>query len=266
MSLWQDFYQPRYEALNARIKELEDAIKEHAAQRGDDRCWVDDLKLYKLVGIEEHPGLKLPEEEFLSNCKRYWKCQQTGERYMGRITSFRGEYEFLSNFYPSVVVLDGMKYPTVEHAYQASKTESDEQRYLIGRAETPAKAKRLGRKAHLRPDWDDNFKTATMRDLLHQKFKDPDLRQKLLDTYPKALMEGNTWGDKYWGAVWEHNEWSGSNVLGSLLVRERLMITHEIQRKYHVKSECAGCQICWNDTLDNMTDEDWQRIIDAQPE
>ena len=64
-----------------RIKVLEDAIKEHAAQRLDDRCFLDDLKLYKLVGIDEHPGLALPEEEFLGNCKRYWKCQQTGEDY-----------------------------------------------------------------------------------------------------------------------------------------------------------------------------------------
>lgn len=68
-------------ALKNRIRELEEAIREHAAQRGDDRCWLDDLKLYKLVGIEEHPGLGLPEEQFLKNCKRYWNCQQTGATY-----------------------------------------------------------------------------------------------------------------------------------------------------------------------------------------
>lgn len=67
--------------LIARVEELEAAIKEHAAQRLDDRCFLDDLKLYKLVGIDEHPGLALPEAEFISNCKRYWKCQQTGEKY-----------------------------------------------------------------------------------------------------------------------------------------------------------------------------------------
>lgn len=65
----------------ARARELEEAIKEHAAQRGDDRCFLDDLKLYRLVGIDTHPGLDLPENEFLSNCRRYWKCQQTGEEY-----------------------------------------------------------------------------------------------------------------------------------------------------------------------------------------
>lgn len=68
--------------LAERVLELHLAIKEHAAQRLDDRCFLDDLKLYKLVGIDEHPGLALPEEEFLGNCKRYWKCQQTGEKYI----------------------------------------------------------------------------------------------------------------------------------------------------------------------------------------
>jgi hypothetical protein len=64
-----------------RIKKLEDGIRKHAAQREDDRCWLDDLELYKLVGITEHPGLKMPEEKFLGNCKRYWNCQQTGKEY-----------------------------------------------------------------------------------------------------------------------------------------------------------------------------------------
>ncbi len=67
--------------LQQRIDELEAAIKEHAAQREDDRCFLDDLKLYKLVGIDNHPGLSMSEEQFLSNCRRYWKCQQTGEAY-----------------------------------------------------------------------------------------------------------------------------------------------------------------------------------------
>lgn len=64
-----------------RILELEDAIRYHAEQNGDDRCFLDDLQLYKLIGITEHPGLALPREQFLSNCSRYWECQQTGKEY-----------------------------------------------------------------------------------------------------------------------------------------------------------------------------------------
>ena len=39
---------------------------------------------------------------------------------MDRITAFRGEHAFLSNFHPAPVVLDGEIYRSVEHAYQAA--------------------------------------------------------------------------------------------------------------------------------------------------
>lgn len=36
------------------------------------------------------------------------------------IDTFVGEYAFLSNFWPSWIVLDGLAFPTVEHAFQSS--------------------------------------------------------------------------------------------------------------------------------------------------
>ena len=38
------------------------------------------------------------------------------------INSFVGPCRFLSNFYPSEITYEGITYPTVEHAFQASKT------------------------------------------------------------------------------------------------------------------------------------------------
>ncbi len=38
------------------------------------------------------------------------------------ITSFRGAYSFLSNFYWASVYYEGIMYPTSEHAFQAAKT------------------------------------------------------------------------------------------------------------------------------------------------
>lgn len=38
------------------------------------------------------------------------------------VNRFAGIYEFLSNFYPAPVTLDGVVYPTVENAFQAAKT------------------------------------------------------------------------------------------------------------------------------------------------
>jgi len=42
---------------------------------------------------------------------------------MEAITSFQGEYRFLSNFWPCHIVRDGLVYPSLEHAYAASKTD-----------------------------------------------------------------------------------------------------------------------------------------------
>ena len=58
-----------------RIQELEAAIRKHRDQRGDDRCWVDDLELYKVLGDSDNvtPDNSLPaKDEFLRNCARFY--------------------------------------------------------------------------------------------------------------------------------------------------------------------------------------------------
>ena len=60
-----------------------------------------------------------------------------------------------------------------------------------------------------------------MKELLMAKFsQNEDLKKKLLDTGDATLIEGNTWGDKYWGVC----KGVGKNRLGELLmeVREEL--------------------------------------------
>ncbi len=137
------------------------------------------------------------------------------------ITSFRDQYEFLSNFYPSPVVLDGVTYPTLEHAFQAAKTLDPGYRQAICSADSPARAKRLGRMVPLRPDWE-RVKIDIMRSLLAQKFAPgSELEQKLVATQPEELIEGNTWGDRFWGAVWINDKWTGLNWLGRLLMEIR---------------------------------------------
>ena len=134
------------------------------------------------------------------------------------IKSFRGEYRFLSNFFPVEVVLDGVTYPSVEHAYQAAKTLDLEKRkeFLGGSA---GFAKRLGQRLELRPDWND-VKLSVMTRLNEQKYMRPDLREKLCDTYPQDLVEGNTWGDTFWGVCDD----KGSNHLGQILMTIRMQL------------------------------------------
>jgi ribA/ribD-fused uncharacterized protein len=126
------------------------------------------------------------------------------------IASFKGEYEFLSNFFDHD---DGM---TVEHYFQAAKTDDPRWIARILSAATPGQAKRLGRQCVLRPTWDVE-KDAVMLTLLMVKFSDPDLAEKLLATGDAELIEGNDWGDRYWGVC----RGVGQNRLGELLMRVR---------------------------------------------
>jgi ribA/ribD-fused uncharacterized protein len=125
-------------------------------------------------------------------------------------------YEFLSNFHPATVRLDGVEYRSVEHAYQAAKTLDPSEREHVRSAPTPAMAKERGQGVTMRPDWND-CKVAVMRHLLEQKFSDPVLRARLAATGPLELIEGNTWGDRFWGVY----EGQGQNWLGRLLMELR---------------------------------------------
>lgn len=142
---------------------------------------------------------------------------------MRAIVSFRASFSFLSNFFPSKIVFDGKMYPTVKHAFQAAKTELEEERNDIQRATTPTRAKRLGRKVALRSDWEE-VKMDIMLNLLREKFSDPWFRKKLLKTGTIFLIEGNNWGDQFWGCIFENGEWIGENHLGRLLMQVRAEI------------------------------------------
>lgn len=136
------------------------------------------------------------------------------------INRFIDEYEFLSNFYPSPIYDDaGKEYPTVEHYFQAMKTFNLQKRELIRLAESPGKAKRIGRLVQLREDWEDR-KLDIMEKALIQKFQIPQLREKLLATGKEELIESNFWNDTYWGVC----KGEGENHLGKLLmsIREKI--------------------------------------------
>jgi len=53
-----------------------------------------------------------------------------------------------------------------------------------------------------------------MKDILEIKFADTHLREALLATAPLELIEGNTWGDTYWGVC----NGVGENKLGKILM------------------------------------------------
>ena len=135
---------------------------------------------------------------------------------MKSIDSFTGEYRFLSNFYPCEIIFEGALYPSVEHAYQAAKTLVQEERGRIQAAKTPGAAKKLGRKVTLQAGWN-SMRVAVMRELLRTKFSDNVLKAILLETGDADLVEGNNWGDAFWGVC----KGRGENWLGRLLTEIR---------------------------------------------
>jgi ribA/ribD-fused uncharacterized protein len=133
------------------------------------------------------------------------------------ITDFRGHYRFLSNFSPSPLSVEGVEYPTVEHAYQAMKTLDMRMRRSISSAPTPGIAESMGKRLKLRDDWE-KVKLDTMEVLLHLKFQpESPLAERLLATGDAELVEGNTWGDRIWGVC----NGVGTNYLGRLLMKQR---------------------------------------------
>ncbi|MEM6283930.1 MAG: NADAR family protein, partial [Chloroflexota bacterium] len=141
-----------------------------------------------------------------------------------KIARFRDDYEFLSNFYPSPIEMDGMTYPTVEHAYQAAKTDNEAVRRKIAELAHPGAAKAAGRRL-ARPDNWFEINLQLMEDLVRQKFTaHADLRNKLLATGDAELIEGNSWSDKFFGMTWDKNKnvLSGENHLGQILMRVRV--------------------------------------------
>ena len=132
---------------------------------------------------------------------------------------FTGKYSFLDNFYDHTIEIDGKTYPTTEHYFQACKAKTEKGHELIRNFKCPSEAKMTGNMIPLREDWE-NKKIGVMKKALVEKFKDPELRAGLLATGDEVIIEGNTWGDRYWGKV----DGVGRNKLGKMLMALRKVI------------------------------------------
>lgn len=137
---------------------------------------------------------------------------------MKPIDSFSGEYRFLSNFWPSPITYKKQEWPTVEHAFQAAKAVEPISAEAIRISRSPGIAKRLGRTLfQMRPDWNE-VRVGIMSELCVLKFKqNPDLMEQLKATGDAELIEGNTWGDTFWGVC----KGEGKNFLGKILMEIR---------------------------------------------
>ena len=138
---------------------------------------------------------------------------------MKEIKEFRGKYYFLSNFYRVSVTYEGLTYPSSEAAFQAAKCLNDEDKLVFTHLR-PSLAKAIGKQINIRPDWD-NVRLKCMFNICLNKFtQNQDLLYQLLDTKDYVLIEGNTWGDTFWGVC----EGGGTNHLGRILMFIRTVL------------------------------------------
>lgn len=59
------------ETLREEVRRLRSGIREHRDQRGDDRCWLDDEKLYELMPEGIPACTVLDPELMMPNCQRF---------------------------------------------------------------------------------------------------------------------------------------------------------------------------------------------------
>ena len=138
------------------------------------------------------------------------------------IKGFFDKYRCLSNFDETSFEMDGVLFKSGEHAYQFHKAIDSEWQQKILNAETPAIAKKLGRKCPMRDDWE-KVKIDVMRNVLWHKFsQNAQLKELLLSTGTKYLEETNYWNDRFWGVC----RGVGQNELGKALMAIRSKLMH----------------------------------------
>ena len=164
-----------------------------------------------------HPVTRQVEQTALVMTRQ--QIQKTREP----IASFTGTW--LSNFWSCAVVLDDAWYASVEHAYQAAKTNPEHRAVFQDLKTTAARAKSLGKKVSLSADWS-TVRLRVMYNLLEQKFASgTPLATQLLETVGQDLVEGNSWGDVFWGIC--HGK--GANWLGVLIMEIRDSLQKQLE-------------------------------------
>lgn len=160
------------------------------------------------------------------------------------IDSFRGEYGFLSNFYDCKVYYNGMTFKNSEAAYQAMKCLSAEEA-LSFQEHSASEAKYHGQLVKLRPDWE-QVKLRIMEEIVRAKFvQNVHLAKKLVATGDAKLIEGNTWGDTYWGV--DTRKKKGENHLGIILMEIRSELAAMNRPQFIIRSNHRGFEAAFSD-------------------
>lgn len=151
---------------------------------------------------------------------------------VGVVPEFRGDHFFLSNYDVHEPFRWRAEYFTSgEQAFAYAKTffalnkntGQDFGKRILA-AKTPGDAKKLGRTVNINLDEWDAQKIVYMREIVGAKFTHvPEYAGKLINTGAMMLVEGNNWGDDFWGRCLDKKtgQMVGYNMLGVILMEER---------------------------------------------
>lgn len=184
--------------------------------------------------VNTHPTIRAENAEYLATKKaKLGHCLPLEAESMlgtGEIFFYHSDQPWgeLSNFSRHAVFLLDRMWPTVEHFYQAQKFAGTSHEELIRRSATPMLAKRQALslvEEHGRGDWSE-VKEQVMLHGLRAKFRQhPDLRERLLESGGRLLIE-HTRNDDYWG---DAGDGTGANRLGELLMQVRSELRAEVE-------------------------------------
>jgi ribA/ribD-fused uncharacterized protein len=145
----------------------------------------------------------------------------------------KGPHRHFSNMSAHSIEIEGVKYPTVEHYFQAMKAKEfkDAEVYdKILTAKTPKAAKALGKKVKnfVTEVWEAK-RDSIMETGVRAKFvQHPELRKELMETEDKLIGEADP-RNTYWGIGTSMDleksktpsKWRGQNKLGKMLMTLR---------------------------------------------
>lgn len=138
------------------------------------------------------------------------------------IDSFTGRYAFLSESYPAPIEHAGTVFPSVLHAFQASKTNDRARHAMILLIDDPHEVKKFSWEEKVAWQWI-RKKLRLRLEMRRQQFPyGSTLAQQLIDTGEAKIYFHNRFLDRYWGVTRRKNgPYKGDNHDGIILMQVR---------------------------------------------
>ena len=150
---------------------------------------------------------------------------------------FKGHLSPLSNFSPTTIIIDNIRFNSVEQYYQAERARrhSDQQTFMkimdeYDPAEMKGFAKHLSMDPKITAEMEEKENQKVMMTALRKKFEEPNMKEFLIGTGEKILAEASY--DVVWGTGIDlyksncgSNDFTGLNRLGKMLMELRKEFT-----------------------------------------